>query len=341
MFIMAIFALWLLLVKSEKYDQSTYLEYHVQLISNISKTVNLTTKRKRNECWLYQGRKEKNLVSQLENQKIETSKYINMLQNLLNQKSYDLHVLALARRAVSNLNKKQGAKPLASQAPAAPIFESKELYGVIPTDTRKPFDVREIITRLVDGSAFRRVQSPLWQHPGVRLCPRRGHAGGHHRQQRHFVQRIGAERARTSSSCAASATFRWRSCRTSPASWWAASTKTRASPATAPSWSRRWPRPACPNSPSSLAAALAPATTACAAAPTAHASCGRGPTRASARWVASRPPACWPPSSATASSPRAASGARKKKKPSKPRSASSTKTRATPTTPPPGCGTTA
>ncbi|MBO1248542.1 methylcrotonoyl-CoA carboxylase [Comamonas denitrificans] len=65
----------------------------------------------------------------------------------------DLHALALARRAVSNLNKNKVQNP-GDKAPVAPLFESKELYGVIPTDTRKPFDVREIIIRLVDGSAF-------------------------------------------------------------------------------------------------------------------------------------------------------------------------------------------
>ena len=65
----------------------------------------------------------------------------------------DLHALALARRAVSNLNKNKVQNP-GDKASVAPLFESKELYGVIPTDTRKPFDVREIIIRLVDGSAF-------------------------------------------------------------------------------------------------------------------------------------------------------------------------------------------
>jgi 3-methylcrotonyl-CoA carboxylase beta subunit len=65
----------------------------------------------------------------------------------------DLHALALARTAVAYLNKK---KPLtlANRAPAAPKYVAEELYGVIPTDTRKPFDVREIIARIVDGSEF-------------------------------------------------------------------------------------------------------------------------------------------------------------------------------------------
>ncbi len=65
----------------------------------------------------------------------------------------DTHALALAREAVSRLNvKKQYSGAL--QAPVAPKYAAEELYGVIPTDTRKPFDVREIIARIVDGSDF-------------------------------------------------------------------------------------------------------------------------------------------------------------------------------------------
>jgi 3-methylcrotonyl-CoA carboxylase beta subunit len=65
----------------------------------------------------------------------------------------DLHALALARTAVKNLNKNKPAAPT-DAVPAAPLFDAQELYGVIPTDTRKPFDVREIIARIVDGSVF-------------------------------------------------------------------------------------------------------------------------------------------------------------------------------------------
>ena len=65
----------------------------------------------------------------------------------------DAHALALARASVKNLNKKK-LHALAIQAPIAPKFEANELYGVIPADTRKPFDVREIIARVVDGSEF-------------------------------------------------------------------------------------------------------------------------------------------------------------------------------------------
>ncbi|MFN8955879.1 MAG: carboxyl transferase domain-containing protein, partial [Burkholderiales bacterium] len=65
----------------------------------------------------------------------------------------DVHALALARQAVKNLNA-QKAPNIATHAPVPPLLDAQELYGVIPTDTRKPFDVREIIARIVDGSEF-------------------------------------------------------------------------------------------------------------------------------------------------------------------------------------------
>jgi 3-methylcrotonyl-CoA carboxylase beta subunit len=65
----------------------------------------------------------------------------------------DLHALALARQAVATLNR---AKRVEQQLrePRPPKYEAQELYGVVPTDVRKPYDVREIIARLVDGSEF-------------------------------------------------------------------------------------------------------------------------------------------------------------------------------------------
>ena len=65
----------------------------------------------------------------------------------------DLHALALARTAIKNLNKN---KPVAQQinGSLAPKYIASELYGVIPSESRKPFDVREVIARIVDGSDF-------------------------------------------------------------------------------------------------------------------------------------------------------------------------------------------
>ena len=65
----------------------------------------------------------------------------------------DMHALALARAAVANLNWRKEPQVLLA-APRAPLFDSAELHGVIPVDSRKPYDVREIIARIVDGSEF-------------------------------------------------------------------------------------------------------------------------------------------------------------------------------------------
>ena len=65
----------------------------------------------------------------------------------------DAHALALARQSVATLNQQKKAQ-LALREAKAPLYSGKELYGVIPSDSRKPFDVREIIARLVDGSEF-------------------------------------------------------------------------------------------------------------------------------------------------------------------------------------------
>ncbi len=65
----------------------------------------------------------------------------------------DGHALELARRAVANLNRVKQPQ-LAVKAPVEPLYPPEELYGIIPTDTRKPYDVREVIARIVDGSEF-------------------------------------------------------------------------------------------------------------------------------------------------------------------------------------------
>jgi len=65
----------------------------------------------------------------------------------------DMHALQLARNAIRNLNRK-GLKAAMNASPLPPRYDPAELYGVIPVDTRKPFDVREIIARIVDGSEF-------------------------------------------------------------------------------------------------------------------------------------------------------------------------------------------
>jgi 3-methylcrotonyl-CoA carboxylase beta subunit len=65
----------------------------------------------------------------------------------------DAHALSIARNIVSNLNRKK-PEPLKRRDATQPLYSADELYGVIPVDTRKPYDVREVIARVVDGSEF-------------------------------------------------------------------------------------------------------------------------------------------------------------------------------------------
>ncbi len=65
----------------------------------------------------------------------------------------DAHALALARRAVGNLNR---TKPMTVQwqSPEPPAYDPEEILGLVPADLRTPYDIRELIARVVDGSRF-------------------------------------------------------------------------------------------------------------------------------------------------------------------------------------------
>jgi 3-methylcrotonyl-CoA carboxylase beta subunit len=65
----------------------------------------------------------------------------------------DGHALGMARRIVANLNHTKRTA-LALREPVAPLFDPADIYGIIPADRRKPYDVREVIARIVDGSVF-------------------------------------------------------------------------------------------------------------------------------------------------------------------------------------------
>ena len=65
----------------------------------------------------------------------------------------DAHALALARRAVAGLNRRRPETVLL-QSPEPPAYDPDELFDVVPADLRTPYDIREVIARLVDGSRF-------------------------------------------------------------------------------------------------------------------------------------------------------------------------------------------
>jgi acetyl-CoA carboxylase carboxyltransferase component len=116
----------------------------------------------------------------------------------------------------------------------APRYDPEELLGVTSIDIRKPFDVKEVIARLVDGSRFHEFKptyGPTWS-PATRTCTATRSASS---PTTAFSSPNRRRRAPSSSSSAIRPTRRSSSCRTSPASWSAAATKRAASSRTAPS----------------------------------------------------------------------------------------------------------
>jgi len=65
----------------------------------------------------------------------------------------DAHALAIARTIVGNLNRDK--RPQVTVAPpAAPLYDPREIHGLLPADVRVPYEVREVIARIADGSDF-------------------------------------------------------------------------------------------------------------------------------------------------------------------------------------------
>ena len=64
------------------------------------------------------------------------------------------HALAIGRNIVENLNQPHPPLPPDWREPEDPLYPPHEIYGVVPADLRRPYDVREIIARVVDGSRF-------------------------------------------------------------------------------------------------------------------------------------------------------------------------------------------
>ena len=63
----------------------------------------------------------------------------------------DAHALGIARRIVGNLNRAKPTPPRREE-PRDPLYQPEDIYGIIPSDTRRPYDVRDVIACIVDGS---------------------------------------------------------------------------------------------------------------------------------------------------------------------------------------------
>ena len=66
----------------------------------------------------------------------------------------DAQALEIARSIAGNLGASPKSLPDDREEPEEPLYDPKEIYGILPRDLRKPYDVREVIARLVDGSRF-------------------------------------------------------------------------------------------------------------------------------------------------------------------------------------------
>jgi 3-methylcrotonyl-CoA carboxylase beta subunit len=66
----------------------------------------------------------------------------------------DDHALALVREIVANLSRRAPEPPWDREPPMDPLHDPEELYGIVPSDYAKGYDVREVIARIVDGSEF-------------------------------------------------------------------------------------------------------------------------------------------------------------------------------------------
>ncbi len=137
----------------------------------------------------------------------------------------DAHALALARRAVSALNREK-PWPVERIEPGAATLRSGGDRRHRPADLKTPYEIREVVARLVDGSRFDEFKArfgttlvcgfaPSTEFPSasspIMACSSRNRPS----------------RAPISWSSAPSAGFRWSFCRTSPASWSAANTRRR------------------------------------------------------------------------------------------------------------------
>ncbi|WP_043629451.1 carboxyl transferase domain-containing protein [Nonomuraea candida] len=86
----------------------------------------------------------------------------------------DAHALAIVRDIVATLAPR-APRPWETIAPEPPAHDPRDLYGIVPADTRQPYDVREVIARIVDGSRFLEFKAEY----GATLVTGFAHVHGH------------------------------------------------------------------------------------------------------------------------------------------------------------------
>lgn len=154
----------------------------------------------------------------------------------------DAHALSIVRTIVAGLGPR-AARPWPLTPAEPPAVDPAGLYGAVPVDPRTPYDVREVIARLVDGSRFSEFKAEYGATLVTGFARIHGHPVGivanngvlfseSALKGAHFIELCDQRGIPSSSS------------RTSPGSWSAGSTSRAASPSTAPRWSTPSPAPA-------------------------------------------------------------------------------------------------
>src|SRR5690606_1275427 len=85
--------------------------------------------------------------------------------------------LEIARRIVGHLNRRK-TLPVAVREAREPLYPAEELYGVVPKDTRRPFDIREVIARIVDGRELDEFKVRYGKTLGTRFAHLHGYPVG-------------------------------------------------------------------------------------------------------------------------------------------------------------------
>ena len=146
----------------------------------------------------------------------------------------EVDAIRLGRRDRRPAELAQGRAAAAAPASRSRCADAEDLLGLVAPDLRTPFDPREVLARVVDGSRLRRVQAAVRLQPRHRLgdarrLPDRG-AG---QRPRACCSARSRRRRPSSSSWPTGPTPRWSSCRTRPATWSAGTTSSAGSSSTA------------------------------------------------------------------------------------------------------------
>jgi hypothetical protein len=119
----------------------------------------------------------------------------------------DAHAIAMAREVIDKL---QWDSSTEAAHVAAPLYDEQELLGCVSADDREPFDTREVIARIVDGSDFLEFKADTPVSMGTWLVSWATTAR---------FNRMVRSRLRSSFNCAIKAVRPWSFCRTRPATW--------------------------------------------------------------------------------------------------------------------------